>query len=158
MNSRTICQNPCKWEKSHLHDISVFTYCDSKKNTSHGNAVLLQDTTHLIQRPCYQRGSLYQDPARNRTTWRPHDHCKEMQTAVVWSCLLFIRSVENRLARHSERGKKTRQREEEVGRQHQGMDRPGVCQVPEGCGEQGKMEETGCEIICGASTTLAVKG
>ena len=28
-----------------------------KKNTSHGNEVLLQDTTHLIQRPCYQRGS-----------------------------------------------------------------------------------------------------
>ena len=24
--------------------------------------------------------------------------------------------------------------------------------------EQGKMEETGCEIICGAPTTLAVKG
>ena len=34
-------------------------------------------------------------------------------------------------------GKKTRQTEEEVGRQHQGPDRPGVCQVPEGCGEQG---------------------
>ena len=47
---------------------------------------------------------------------------------------------------------------EEVGRQHQGMDRPGVCQVPEGSGEQGKMEETGCEIICGTPTTLAVKG
>ena len=56
------------------------------------------------------------------------------------------------------RGKKTRQTEEEVGRQHQGMDRPGVRQVPEGSGEQGKMEETGCKIICGAPTTLAVKG
>ena len=32
-----------------------------------------------------------------------------------------------------------------MGRQHQGMDRPGVCQVPEGSGEQGKMEETSCE-------------
>ena len=38
------------------------------------------------------------------------------------------------------------------------MDRPGARQVPEGSGEQGKMEETGCEIICGAPTTLAVKG
>ena len=64
----------------------------------------------------------------------------------------------HRMMRHSERGKKTRQTEEEVGRQHQGMDRPGVRQVPEGCGEQGTMEETGCEIICGAPTTLAVKG
>ena len=55
-------------------------------------------------------------------------------------------------------GKKTRQTEEEVGRQHQGMDRPGVRRVTEGSGEQGKMEGTGCEIICGAPTTLAVKG
>ena len=47
---------------------------------------------------------------------------------------------------------------EEVGRQHQEMDRPGVRQVPEGSGEQGKMEKTGCKIICGALTTLAVKG
>ena len=42
-------------------------------------------------------------------------------------------------------------------RQHQGKDRPGVRQVPESSGEQGEMEETGCEI-CGAQTTLAVKG
>ena len=58
----------------------------------------------------------------------------------------------------TERGEKTRQTEEEVGRQHQGMDWPGVGQVPEGSGEQGKMEKTGCKIICGAPTTLAVKG
>ena len=44
-----------------------------------------------------------------------------------------------------------------MGRQHQGMDRPGVRQVPEGNGEQGKMERTGCDIICDAPTTLAVK-
>ena len=48
--------------------------------------------------------------------------------------------------------------DEEVGRQHQGMNRPGVRQVPEGSGEQVKMEVIGCEIICGAPTTLAVKG
>ena len=96
-------------------------------------------------------------PAGNRTTRRPPDHCKETQTAVVWSCLPFIRSGQNHLGRHSERGKKTRQTEEEVGRQHQGMDRPGVRQVPEGSGEQEKMEKTGCKIICGAPTTLAVK-
>ena len=77
---------------------------------------------------------------------------------VVWTCLPFIRSGQNHLARHSERGKKTKQTEKEVGRQHQGMDRPGVCQVPEGGGGQRKMEETGCEVICGAPTTPAVKG
>ena len=37
--------------------------------------------------------------------------------------------------------------------------RPRVCQVPQGSGEQGKMDETGSEIIGGApATTLAVKG
>ena len=129
-----------------------------KKDTSHGNEVLPQDTTHLIQRPRYQRGSPCQDPTGNRTTRRPPDHRKGTQTAVVWSCLPFIRSSQNHLARHSERGKKTRQTEEDVGRQHQVMDRPRVRRVPEGSGEQGKMEETGCEIICGAPTSLTVKG
>ena len=77
-----------------------------KKKTNHGNEVLLQDSTHLIQRPCYQRGSLCQDPAGNWTTRRPPDDCKEMQTAVVWSYFLFIRSGQNHLAKHSERGKR----------------------------------------------------
>ena len=129
-----------------------------KKNTSHGNELLLQDTMHLIQRPCYKRGSPCQDPADNQSTRRPSDHCKEPQTAVVWFCLPFMRSGQNYLARHSERGKKTKQTEAEVGRQHQGMDRPGICQVPEGSGEQGKMEKSGCKIIRGSPTTLAVKG
>ena len=44
------------------------------------------------------------------------------------------------------------------GKTTQGMDRPGVRQVPEGSGEQEKIEKTGCKIICGAPTTLAVKG
>ena len=68
---------------------------------------------------------------------------------MVWSCFPFIRSGRNHIGRHSERGKKTRQTEEEVGRQHQGMDRPGVRHVPEGSGEHRKMEESGCEIILG---------
>ena len=51
--------------------------------------------------------------------------------------LPFIRSGQNHLARHSEREKKIRQTEEEVERQHLRMDRPGVCQVPEGSGERG---------------------
>ena len=38
------------------------------------------------------------------------------QTAVVWSCFPLIRSGQNHLARHSERGKKTRRTKEEVGR------------------------------------------
>ena len=129
-----------------------------KKTTSHGNEVLPQDTTHLIQRPCYQQGSPCQDPAGNWTKRRPPDDRKETQTAVVWSCFPFIRSGQKHLAMHSERGKKTRQTEEEVGRQHQGMYWPGVRQVPEGNGEQGEMEEIGCEIICGPTNDPRGKG
>ena len=80
-----------------------------------------------------------------------------IQHSRVWSCFPFIGSGQNHLARHSERGKKTRQTEEEVGRQHQGMDRPAVRKVPEGSGEQEKVEKTGCKIICGAPTTLVGK-
>ena len=54
--------------------------------------------------------------------------------------------------------KKTSQTEEEVRRQHQGMDRPRVRKVPEGSGEQRKIEETGCEVIRGAPATTSVKG
>ena len=69
-----------------------------------------------------------------------------------------VRSGQNHLARHRKRGKKTRQTEEEVGRQHQGMGRPGVHEVPEGSGEQRKMEETGCEVTFGAPSAVVVKG
>ena len=127
-----------------------------KKNTSHGNEVLPQDTKYFIQRPCYHRGSPCQDPADNWTKRRPPDHRKETQTAVVWSCFPFIKSGQNHLARHSESWK-TRRTKEEVGRQHQGKDRPGVRQVPESM-RTGKMEKTVCKIICGALATLAVKG
>ena len=76
------------------------------KNTSHGNEVLLQDTMHLIQRPCYQRGSPCQDPAGDWTIQRLPDHCKGTQTAVVWPCLPFIGFGQNHLARYDERGRR----------------------------------------------------
>ena len=82
-----------------------------------------------------------------------------------WTCFPFIRSGQNHLARYSQnhlarysgRKKKTRQTEKEVGRHH-GMDRPRVRQVPEGRAKERKMEVIGCEIICGAQTTSAIKG
>ena len=57
---------------------------------------------------------------------------------VIWTCFPFIRSLRNHLTKHSEREKQTKQTEEEVRGQQQGMDRPGVRQVPEGEGEQRK--------------------
>ena len=119
----------------------------AKKNTSRGNEVLRQNIKHLIMDHYYQRGSPCLDPAGNWITQRLPDHRKETQTALAWICLPFIRSSQNRLARYNERGKKTMETEEEMGRHHEGMDRPGVCQVPEGSGEQRKMKGSGREIM-----------
>ena len=47
---------------------------------------------------------------------RRSDDRKETQTVVIWSYFPFIRSGQNHLARHSERGKKTRHTENEVRR------------------------------------------
>ena len=40
----------------------------AEKSMIHGNEVVPQDSAHLIPGPCYQRGSVCQDPAGNRTT------------------------------------------------------------------------------------------
>ena len=104
---------------------SIFRYvCESwtlttelqRRMEAMGNEVLPQDTTYLIQRPCHQRGSPCQDPAGNRTTRKLSDRCKGMETEVVWTCLPFIRSGQNHLARRSERVQKTRQTEKRGGK------------------------------------------
>ena len=90
----------------------------------------------------------------------PHDDLLTMvkRRKLQWYGHVSIHQVwPNHLARHSERGKKKRQTGEEVGRQHQGMDRPGVRQISEGSGKQRKMQETKCGVFCGAPTTLAFK-
>ena len=132
-----------------------------KKNTSHGNEVLPQDTTqYLIQRPCWHVTN-EEVHANIQQAIRPEEdlltivmRCK---LQLVWSCLPFIRSGRNHLAGYSERGKKTRQTEEEVGTLHQGMDRPEVRNVPEGSGEQGKWKKLVKSSVV-PPTTLAVKG
>ena len=73
---------------------------------------------------------------------------------MVWSCLPFIRSDQNHLARHSEKGRQRRRWEDNI----REWTAPEVHKVTEGSGKQGKMEEIGCKIICGAPTILAVKG
>ena len=54
----------------------------------------------------YQRGNPCQDPAGNWTTRIPPDHCKEMQTEVVWTCLQFIRSGQTILQGTVKRGRR----------------------------------------------------
>ena len=145
---------------------SIFLYaCESWTLTAE-----LQRRLQAMEMRCYRKilHISYKDHVTNEEVRAkiqraigPHEDLlttvKRRKLQRIWSCLPFIRSGQNYLARHIERGKKTRQTEEEVGRQHQGMDSPGVQQVPEDSGEQQKMEKTGCKVICGAPTTLALK-
>ena len=100
-----------------LIHISIFLYtCDSWTFTAG-----LQRRIQAMEMRCYSnilrisykdhQGSPCQDPAGNRTTRGPPDHRKETRTEVVWTCLPFIKSAQNCLARHNERGKKTRRTE-----------------------------------------------
>ena len=61
--------SPTAWQ-------TVLRMSDTAVTGSRIKSTLLQDTTHLIQRPCYQRRSPCQDPAGNRTTRRPPDDRK----------------------------------------------------------------------------------
>ena len=72
-----------------------------------------------------------------------------------WYVMFPVHQVWPKPSCKGEEGKADRGR---GGKTTSGMDRPEICQVPEGTGEQGKMEETGCQTICGAPTTLVVKG
>ena len=80
-----------------------------KKNTNHGNEVLPQDTTHLIQRPYVTNEEVL---AKIQQAIGPHEDL----LTIVKRCKLqwyghFFRSSglpKNCLARHSERGKNTR--------------------------------------------------
>ena len=148
------------------HVIAIFRYaCESLTLTAE-----LQRRMQAMEMRCYGKilRISYKDPVTNEEVRAKIQQAigprEDLLTKVKirklqwYGRVPFIRSGQNHLARHNKRRKKTRQTEEEVGRQHQGMDRPGVRQVPKGSGEQRKINETGCEIICGAPTTLAVKG
>ena len=131
-----------KLMRSLVTSIFLFT-CESWTLTAE-----LQRRIHAMEMRCYRKilHISYKDhvtneegPAKIQQAIGPHE---DLLTIVP-----FIRSGQNHLARHSEREKKTRQTEEETRKHHQGIERPGGRQIPEGSGEQGKMEETGCKII-----------
>ena len=130
----------------------------AKKNANHRIEVLPQQTKHLMQRPFYNEEVC----DKIRQAIGPHE---DLLTIVKRPKLKWYGHVcrTSSLAKTisqgtAKRGKKTKHAEKEVGGQHQGLDRLGVRQVPQGTGENKKMEETDCKVICGAPTTPAVKG
>ena len=125
-----------------------------KKNIRHGNEVLPQDTTHLIQRlsPTWKsvpRSSRQSD--HRKTSWQIVKRRKLQWCGHVFRSSRLVKTILQGTVKGARRQGRQRKR------QHKGMDRPGVHQITEGSGGQGKMEETGCEINRCAPTTLAVK-
>ena len=128
----------------------------SKKNTSHGNEVLPQIlrtsykdhvTSEEVGAKIQQAIGPQEDPLaivkRRKLQWYGHvSHSSGL-------AITILKGTVNG-------GKKTKQTEEEMGRRHKGMDRLGVRQVPEGSGENGKLEETSCKVICGGIRTSCV--
>ena len=127
-----------------------------KKDTSHGNDVLAQDTTHLIQNFFFTNEELraniqqaigpHKDLTivkRRKLQWYGHvSHLSGLAKTILQGTVKGERKQSRQRKRWEDNiRKKTSQTEEEVGRQHQGMDRPGVRQVPKGSGEQEKNEE-----------------
>ena len=65
-----------------------------------------------------------------------------------------MRSGQNHLAKHSDGGKKTRQTEEEVGRQHQGMGRRGGREVGGWGGGWGQWRTEKCRKLVVQSSVV----
>ena len=96
----------------HIHLLVCLCIMDphsraTKKNASHENEVLPQDTAHLIQRPCYQWASLCQDPAGNQTIWKPPYH-KEMWSIVMSPIHLVWPKLSRKAQRKGEEDKTDR--------------------------------------------------
>ena len=68
------------------------------------------------KRPFYQRRSPCQDLAGNRTTRRPPDQRKETLTAMVWTCLPFIKSGQNPSCKAQWKGKEDKADRGRVGK------------------------------------------
>ena len=73
-----------------------------------------------------EEGGSQQNPECNWSAWWSPNHGKEMETQMVWPHLKILGHGEDNSAGDSERSKKERKTEEEMGRKHQGMDGNGV--------------------------------
>ena len=115
-------------------------------NTSHRNKVLPQDTRHRTQRPCYQRGSLCQDAAGNRTS-RRRDRQLKWYGHVSRSLGLTKTILQGTVNGGGRRGRQKKRWEDNI-REWTGLEFAKSQRAMENRKKKKKMEETGCEIVC----------
>ena len=63
-----------------------------------------------IQRISYKHHVTHEEVCAKQTTWKSSDHCKETQTTVVRSCLLFIRLAKTILQKSTVKGGRRKNR------------------------------------------------
>ena len=71
---------------------------------------------YFLQRPCDERGGSQQNLECHWNAWCSPNHGKEKETQMVWPHLKILWHGEDNSARDSERSKKERKTEEEMGR------------------------------------------
>ena len=130
---------------------------DPKKNTSHGNEALPQDTTHLIQRPYYNE----EVRAKIQQAVGPHEGLLAIvkRRKLQWYGHVsrssgLAKAILQGTVRGGRRQDRQRKRWEDNIREWTGLEFGKSQRAVE---NRGKMEKTGCEIISGAPTTLTVK-
>ena len=114
--------------------ISIFLYaCESWTLTAE-----LEKRTQAFEMRCYRRllNISYKDHVTNEEVRRKiqaaigtPDPGQETKAKMVWPCLEVFWFSKDNPTGHSERKKKKRQTEEEVGRQYKRVDRNGLCQL-----------------------------
>ena len=113
--------------------ISIFLYaCESWTFTAE-----LEKRTQAFEMRCYRRllNISYKDHVTKKdpsSYWRIRrtpDPGQEAKAKLVWPCLKVFWFSKDNPTGHSDRKKKKRQTEEEVGRQYQRVDRNGLCQL-----------------------------
>ena len=114
--------------------ISIFLYaCESWTLTAE-----LEKRTQAFEMRCYRRllNISYKDHVTNEEVRRKiqaaigeYYPCQETEAKMVWSCFKVFWSSKDYPTGNSERKKKKKQTEEEVGKQYQRVDRNGLCQL-----------------------------
>ena len=128
-----------------------------KEKYNHGNEVLPQNTTHIIQRPCYQWGNLCQDPACNWTTWRPPDHHKRHK--LKWCGHVshssgLAKTILQGTIKGGRRQGRQRERWEDNIREWTGLEFAKSHRAVE---NRKNMGEAVCKVICGAQRLMRLR-
>ena len=147
---------PCH---SHLH-VRLWImepHSTASKNTSHGHEVLPQDTMHRIQKPCYNEEVC----AKIQQAIRPHEdllttvkRCKLQWYKHVSCSSGLAKTILQGTVKGGRRQGRHRKTWEDNIREWTGLEFAKSQRKV----ENRKMEENGCEIISGASTTLVIRG